>query len=200
MCRENSSMSSHPDKIARAGGSHDLPAAGLAYSSRPLRLTLLALLLLCMSGLYACGYGFEAGKDTVLGEATSTLSIKGVEQPTLYPWLGQILRSNIRDEVNARKIAVWVDDSGKSDYSMQLNVKRFTIRESISNKRDDSLLCSANMIVQAIVYEGSGNTEVWRSGDISYSETYETYYERTAAELLCKRIAERLVTSMRDKF
>ncbi|MDL2306737.1 LPS assembly lipoprotein LptE [Desulfovibrio sp. OttesenSCG-928-C06] len=175
------------------------PCGARTLRSRAGFLILAALLVLPALYLGGCGYGFQAGKPTVLGEATSTLSIKGIEQPTLYPWLSQILRSNIRDEVSARKVAVWVD-SGKSDYSMQINVKRFTIRESVSNKHDDSLLFRASMIVQAIVYEGNGNTEVWRSGDISYAETYDTYYERTAAELLSKRIAERLVSSLRDKF
>lgn len=194
-------MSSHPENSARYGAGRPSRTGGLPglWAFGTARWLMLAALLLFPALLTGCGYSFDGGSSTVMGDASSTLSIKGVEQPTLYPWLGQILRSNVRDEVNARKVAVWVD-SGKSDYTLQLNIIRFTIRESVSNKQDDTLLFRANMRVQAIIYDSSGNTEIWRSGTISYSQSYETYYERTAAELLCKRIAERLVRSMRDKF
>ncbi|MDR2892154.1 MAG: LPS assembly lipoprotein LptE [Deltaproteobacteria bacterium] len=161
----------------------------------------LFLLLIALSALMAggCGYGFAGAEPTVLGDGAKTMKVRGVENPTTYPWLNQILRSNLRDEIGARQVATWVD-SGDSDYSIQLNVTSFTIRGSMHTQADVTLLYTAAITMQAIVYQESDNTEVWRSSLVTYSDSYETYYDRSAAEQLAKQAINMLVGEMRNIF
>jgi hypothetical protein len=127
------------------------------------------------------------------------MKMKGVEHPTLYPWMGQIVRSSLRDELGARKVAVWVDD-GPSDYSIQVNVLSFTIRSRLETSQDVTVLYTGNIRMQAIVYRGSDNSEVWRSAIESYSDTYESYSDRAAAEQLSLQAIRHLVAQMRRSF
>jgi hypothetical protein len=168
--------------------------------------------------LSGCGYGFTGGQGTVLDgksqarqayfdgsgqtapllQQIHTLSIKSIEHHTLYPWLGQIIRSSLRDEIGARKIAAWVD-SGVADYSLQIVVHAFTLRTSLHNEQDVSLLYSANIRLTGIIYDSAG-IEVWRSGAVSYSDTYDSYNERAAAEQLSAQAVKLLVAEMRNTF
>lgn len=160
---------------------------------------LLALFVLLLSG---CGYKMAADMPSVLGDGTKTLKIKGVDYPTMTPWLPYELRSKLRDEINARYIARWVD-SGPADYEMQINVIRFTNREWMRSDQDQSILMSMDLVIEAIVYEGSTNKEVWRSGKISYNDTLDTKdtdNERTAADELITQTVRILADRLRRTF
>jgi hypothetical protein len=61
------------------------------------------------------------------------------------------------------------------------------------------LLYSGNISLSGIIYDRSG-IEVWRSSRISYSDIYETYNERDAAEQLSAQVVKFLVSEMRDTF
>jgi hypothetical protein len=201
-------MLSHPDRRLRR-------RPGLVARLGALGLAALFVLPGLLSG---CGYGFTGGQATVLdsksraqqayfdgsGQAAPllqqihTLSIKSIDHHTLYPWLGQIIRSNLRDEISARKIAVWAD-SGVADYSLQVVVQAFTLRTSLSTAGDVSLLYDGNIRLTAIIYDSAG-VEVWRSGAISYSDTYDAYDERDVAEQLSAQAVKLLVSEMRNTF
>ena len=163
---------------------------------------MVALCLLAMS-LTACGYGFGSESASVLTPASPgvkpTIKVKSVENPTLYPWLSYALRSELRDELAARNMATWVD-SGKADYEIALKVDSFTIRSWLTDSDDATSLYSANMNVIAIVYKGDTNEEVWRSSNISYSQSYESVQERAVAADLTRELVRRLVLNMRRAF
>jgi hypothetical protein len=171
---------------------------------------LLALLVLPgLIGLSGCGYGFSGGQSTVLerGEMTRregqpdsipTLAIKNIEHHTLFPWFAQVIRTSLRDEIGARTIAVWAD-SGNVDYEMQIVVHSFTLRTALQRADDTSLLYSANILMTGIIYNSEG-VEIWRSSRISYSDTYDAYNERSAAEQLAVQAVKLLVAEMRNTF
>jgi hypothetical protein len=208
-------MSSQPDTpaSARPGILARLRRllAGKGAPRFVLRLGILGLL-----SLAGCGYGFSGGQSTVLDAQNTaqrsepvyarpdtpsgmhTLRIKTVEHSTLYPWLGQIIRSNLRDEINARQIAAWADE-GNADYQIQIIVHSFTLRTAVHNARDVSLLYDATISLTGIVYDNEGK-EAWRSTRLSYSDTYDTYNERNAAEMLSVQIIQMLVADMRNTF
>lgn len=156
----------------------------------------MAVLLLALAG---CGYQLGADMPSVIGEGEKTLKIKSVEQPTMYPWLGHMLRTNIRDEIGARHLAKWVD-SGQADYDMRIVVKAFTMRSWVYGKNETTLMFTGNMTLEAIIYQGGGSTEVWRSGLLSYADTFESNDERGAAEELSVLIARQLIDRMRQTF
>ena len=161
------------------------------------------LLPLCLAlFLGGCGYGLGSDADTVLKPiepgVLPTVKIKSVENPTLYPWLSYVIRSEIRDELAARKIARWVD-SGKADYELALKVTQFTFRTWITNAQDATMLYDANLTMEAILYQGSSNKQVWSSLS-SYNQTYDTVQERTAASDLVRELVRRTVLAMRQSF
>ena len=162
-------------------------------------------LLVCLAALTlaSCGYGFGADSPSVLEPPSPgvlpTLKIKSVDNPTLYPWLPHILRAEVRDEIAARDIARWVD-SGKADYEITIKVERFTFRSWLTDSDDVTMLYSANMAVEAIIYRGDSNQEIWRSGRINYSQSYERVQERAAATDLTRELVRRLASAMQHAF
>lgn len=163
------------------------------------------VLLICLAAmaLASCGYGFGADSASVLEPPSPgilpTLKIKSVENPTLYPWLSHIMRTEVRDEIAARDIARWVD-SGKADYEITIKVDQFTFRSWLTDSEDVTMLYSASMSLEAIVYRGDSNQEIWRSGRIAYTQSYERVQERTAAADLTRELARRLASAMQHAF
>ena len=150
-------MSSPTDKRPRA-----LPS-GLS------RIPFLAGLLF-LAALAGCsGYRLATDAPNIFGQGEKTLKIKGVDYPTLQPWLPYRIRSALRDEVTSRHLASWVD-SGPADFEIQINVTSYTSRQWMQDAQDRTMLYTTAMLLEAIAYNGSTNQEVWRSGRISYSE------------------------------
>lgn len=160
-------------------------------------------LAFCFILLAGCGYGFGGDGPSVLaaheGGGLPTLKFKSVENPTLYPWLTYVLRTEIRDEIADRKLAVWVD-SGRADYEIAIKVTSFTFRSWITDTDSETMLYSAAMNIEATIYRGSSNEVVWRSAGINYSQSYETVQERVAASDLARELARRLASAMRQAF
>lgn len=174
----------------------------LPAKSRPrayLPLLLSAVLTLC-SLLFACaGYQLATSSPSVLGDSGKTLKVKGVDYPTLQPWLPYQIRSALRDEINARYLAQWVD-SGPADYTIQINVISYTTRELARNRFDNTQLYNSNMVIQAIVYDGGTNKEFWRSGHIAYAERQAQVDEKSAADDIIVQIIRMLADEMRNSF
>ncbi|MFQ9868819.1 MAG: LPS assembly lipoprotein LptE [Bilophila wadsworthia] len=101
-----------------------------------------------------------------------------MEQTSLYPWLTYQVRSLVRDDINARNLAKWVDD-GQADYTLTVRIPSFKVR-SYGQYRSASQLYTATISIEFIVYDGKTNTEVWRSGSIFYEENYENANEESA--------------------
>ena len=178
-----------------------LPSARVrrARAHRSRLAALLPLVLLCILVLDGCGYRPGSATPSVVGDGTKTLKIKGVDYPTLEPWLPFAIRSRLRDEVNARYLAKWVD-SGSADYEIQINVIAYTTRTWMRSELDTTILYDSNMIIEGIVYEGSTNREVWRSGKISYMDRLENVDDKAVAEDLVTQLMRMLVDRMRNTF
>ena len=154
--------------------------------------------LLCAAALTGCaGYQLAADAPNIFGEGKKTLKIKGVDYPTLQAWLPYRIRSALRDEITARHLASWVD-SGPADFEIQINVLSYTSRQWMRSAQDTTLLYSNTMVLEAIVYNGSTNKEVWRSGRVSYSENLEQ--SLTEADVTITQIIRQLVDKMRNTF
>jgi hypothetical protein len=173
-------------------------ARALILGARALRPLLLALAAALLTAACA-GYRLAADAPSVIGDGARTLKVKAVDYPTLHPWLPFAIRSRLRDEVNARRLAQWVD-SGTADYEIQINVISFTTRQWIRSELDTSLLYDSSLIIEAVVYEGSSNKEIWRSGKISYAERLEKADDRLAAEDLITQVIRELADKMRNTF
>lgn len=159
-------------------------------------------LSLCAGG---CGYeldGFSSGSSravSVLGDGNQTLKIDKVEQVTMYPWVQYYLRGITRDEVNLRRLARWVD-SGSADYLLTINMPGFLVRSSVSNQVDNTLLSDAIVQLELIVRSGKNGTVVWRSGVISYTDTFETMDEASVVRDGLKEALRRALDRMQQKF
>ena len=157
-----------------------------------------ALFLVCL--LSSCaGYTLEADSPSIFGSSDKTLKIKEVDYPTLQPWLPYVIRSSLRDEINARHLATWVD-SGPADFEMQIKVVSYTTNEWMSDEIDHTMLFSSSMVIEATVYDGSTNKVVWRSGPVAYSDVLEQANERLAANDLVTQIVRQTVDKMRNTF
>lgn len=168
--------------------------------SRPALFVPLVMIILAALALTGCaGYQLTTESSSVLGDGSKTLKVKGVDYPTLQPWLPFVIRSSLRDEVNARYLAKWVD-SGSADYEIQINVLSFTSRRWMRSEIDTSLLYDTNMTIEAVLYEGSTNKEVWRSGKISYFERSEKVDERVQSGDTITQLIRMLTDKMRNTF
>ena len=161
---------------------------------------LLAFVLFLGALLDGCaGYKLASDTPSVVGDGSKTLKIKGVDYPTLQPWLPFAIRSRLRDEVNARYLAKWVD-SGSADYEIQINVVSYTTRQWMRSELDNTILYDSTMIIEGIVYEGSTNREVWRSGKISYMDRIEDVDDKALAEDITTQLVRMLADRMRNTF
>ena len=155
-------------------------------------------LLLCLL-LAGCGYKLAADQPSIMGDGTKTLKVKGVDHPTLEPALPYQLRTALRNEINTRDLAKWVD-SGPADYEIQIKVLSYTTREWMRSEGDQTLLYDTTLALEATLYDGKTNKEVWRSGVIDYSERLETPDETAAAGDIISQIMRRLADKMRAAF
>lgn len=163
---------------------------------------LLCALLACPM-LAGCGYVWRGqegslSESSVLGAGNKTLKIKSVDQSTLYPWLTYQIRSLVRDDINARNLAKWVDD-GPADYTLTVRVPSFQIR-SYGQYRSATELYTATINMEFIVYDGKTNTEVWRSGSIYYSENYENSNEESAIRSILELAVRRCMDALQQRF
>lgn len=170
-------------------------------AQRMLRALAVALLLAALAAsLTGCaGYRLASEETGIFGNGGKTLKFKGVDNPTMYPWLPYLLRSTLRDEIGARKLAVWKDD-GRADYEIKLRVSYFQLRGYVRGSDDASQLYTAVMSVGATVHDGATNAVVWESGIVGYSDTYDSYNERDAGEKVSAELMRRLVDRMRQRF
>ena len=159
-----------------------------------LLLPVLAVIL-CAS----CGYQLAADSPSILGDGARTLKVKGVDYPTLEPWLPYMIRSKLRDEINARHLARWVD-SGPADYEIQIKVHSFTSREWMRSRVDNTLLFATAISLEAIIYQGDTNKEVWRSGVLVYDDRLEQPGDKRAADDILTQIIRMLADKMRNTF
>lgn len=165
-----------------------------------LRFAAICLLSLALAG---CGYGFGVKAPSVMPAVTPgvppTVKMKSVENPTLYPWLPYVLRTEVRDQLAARRLGQWVD-SGRAEYGIFLRIENFLVRSWLVDSDDRTTLYSASMTLEGIIYRGDSNEEVWRSGKITYSQSYENVQERLVADDLSREIVRRLISAMRNAF
>lgn len=157
----------------------------------------LLLVFAVLSG--GCGYHLASSSPSILGDGSKTLKVKGVDSPTLHAWLPNAIRSRLRDEIGARYLAKWVD-SGTADYNIQINVADFSTREWIRTEQDTSQMYTTSLTIEAIIYDGSNNKEVWRSGHIGYSEYSEMADEKQASSDIITQVVRRLADKMRNTF
>ncbi|MDR2160757.1 MAG: LPS assembly lipoprotein LptE [Desulfovibrio sp.] len=178
------------------------PGRRRAFPLFPGGAVLPALLLALLSSLVlngCAGYRLAADSPSIFGSGMKTLKIKEVDYPTLQPWLPYRILSLLRDEIAARNLAVWVD-SGPADFEIQINVISYTSREWMRDEDDRTMLFSNSMTLEAIVYSGSANTEVWRSGRLSYSDRDENSDARLAVGDIVTQIVRMLADKMRETF
>jgi hypothetical protein len=153
--------------------------------------------------LLACGYrwqGFdEPAARSVLGDGSSTLRIGVIEEESLYPDLPYYLRSLLRDEINLRKLARWVD-SGDADYVMDVRVSSFQIYAYVSDADAASLLNAAAVELELVVRHGTGGSVAWSSGNIVYSEHYEDPREAEVIREVLEQAVNRALDGMQMEF
>ncbi|MDR0827237.1 MAG: LPS assembly lipoprotein LptE [Desulfovibrio sp.] len=176
-------------------------ACRLCLQALPRSALLLRLGFCLVAALFCagCGYTLASDSPSVMGEGLKTLKVKGVDYPTLQPWLPNSIRSVLRDEVGARYLAQWVD-SGPADYEIQINVTSFTNRSWISSEIDTTEIFASSMTIVAVLYSASDNKEVWRSRPISYSEYEREVDEKVVSTTIIRQIIRRLCDEMRNSF
>jgi outer membrane lipopolysaccharide assembly protein LptE/RlpB len=155
---------------------------------RPAR-TITALVLAL--GLCACGYTLRGQRadPSSAGAPDRSIRLLEVNQPTIYTDLVYILRSQLRDEINARGMAVW-KDSGQADFGLILDVVSFTVN-AYGQSRSENLLYTAYMSMVFQLVDGQTHQQVWTSGQISYSERYTNVNEEEAVRELAASIIRR---------
>lgn len=153
--------------------------------------------------LTGCGYTWQGqekyfSKRTILGDGTKTLCMNNVEQSTLYPWLPYMIRTQVRNDINARKLAIWVD-SGPSDFTLTVRINSFQIR-SAGEYKQHNLLFTATVNMELIIFDGKTNTEIWNSGPVIYSENYEHANEEQAIQEVIFMTTRRAIDQIQQPF
>ena len=109
------------------------------------------------------------------------------------------IRGLVRDEVNLRRLARWVDD-GKSDYLLSVNMTGYYERSSISNRLDNTLLTDTIVTLELVVRSGRSGAVVWKSGPVRYYDEYEVVDEDSAVREGLKETVRRALDRMQQKF
>ena len=152
-----------------------------------------------------CGYqldGFSSASSrahSVLGDGNSTIKFDKVEQITLLPWVQYYVRGVVRDEMTLRRLARFVDD-GKADYLLTVNMTGFSVRSSISNRVDNTLLSTTTVSLEVIVRSGKSGGVVWKSGRVSFSDKFEVVDEDMAVREGLKEAVRRALDRMQQEF
>lgn len=154
--------------------------------------------LLATVTLTGCGYTLTNNQPSVLGTGSSTVRIREVKNSTIYPWINQVVRSSMYDEITKRNIAI-MTASESSDYSMVIDITAFTINSRISGTKDETLEYTISLTFNTIVYDDQ-NQEVWTSGSTGLSRSYPTSDARFAGTQISRLIIERMVDKMRNEF
>jgi len=160
--------------------------------------------LLCLAFLIsACGYTIRGQENntathSVLGNGTQTLKFLHVEQPTVQTNLTYAIRSQLRDEINARSLAIW-KESGMTDLSLSVRVDNFH-SAAYGQSRSQNLLYTASINIEFQLYDGRTNTVIWRSGPILYREQYSNIHEETAIHETLQAAIRRGVDRMQQRF
>lgn len=162
-------------------------------------LPFIMVLLLC-----GCSYqwqGMEApSSGSILGNGEKTLKISSVDQATLYTWLPYFVRNAVRDEIQLRKLARFVDGSPPADYTMEIRVPSFQVRASSSDSEGVTLLTSASVQLELVVFQGQSNTVYWTSGPVVYQEIYEAAREPEALREVLTQAVFRAIDRMQLAF
>ena len=159
-----------------------------------------ACLVLALS---ACGYRLRGQEDStarssVLGAGSRTLKFLTVEHPTVQTGLTYVIRSRLRDEISARRLAVW-KDSGTADLGLSVRMDSFRI-EAYGQSREQNLLYTASLHIEFLIHDGRTNAVTWRSGLITHSEQYSNVNEETAMHEILQSAIRRGVDRMQRPF
>ncbi len=167
------------------------------------KILILPCLLLTLFTFSACGYKVHGLSSmpiqTVIGNGSSTLRVDSVEQSTLYPWLPYFVTSTIRDELALRKLAKW-STSLDSDYYLQAEVLSFDVSAYDEDYFGSATLSSATVTLVIQIFESSSNTQVWSSGNVSYSETYESTKADTSIREVLEEALELAFDNLQNTF
>lgn len=174
------------------------------YKKR-VKINFYSVTFLCYLSIFltGCGYIWQGqegylSKQTILGDGTRTLLMNDVEQSTLYPWLPYMIRSQVRNDINARKLAIWVD-SGPADFTLTVRINSFQIR-SAGEYKQHNLLFTATVNMELTIYDGKTNTEIWKSGPVVYSENYEHANEEQAIREVIFMTTQRAIDQIQQPF
>ncbi|MDD6088526.1 MAG: LPS assembly lipoprotein LptE [Desulfovibrionaceae bacterium] len=148
-----------------------------------------------------CGYTWrgqeiDSSENRIIPPG-KTLKIQEVDHATIYPWLTYRLRSQFRDEINARGMAKWVD-SGMADYALAVHVRSLKI-SSAGEYRNQTLLFEAEIRAEISLFDAS-NREIWRSGSIVYTDRYENMDEEESVKNMLTMLVRRCIDRMQQQF
>ena len=155
--------------------------------------------LLAAITLTGCGYKTTNNQSSLFGDGTSTMQIREVKNATIYPWINQVLRTSMYDEITNRNIAV-MTGSSSADYDMVINIKRFSTRSRVLGTKDETLEYTVRLTFVADVYDGVTNQLVWTSNDVTIERPHPTDDERLAGEEITELLVQKLADQMRSTF
>ncbi len=146
---------------------------------KKLLYTLCALFLAL--NVSSCGYkihSYNKDSTSLIGDGTSTVSIGEINQNSLYANVPYLAASQIRDEVVLRRIAKW-QTQGMADYSINLNIPTFRLRNFESTDIESGLVSSLTIIIYLTITDNNTGQIVWNSNRISYTENFLNQSEAT---------------------
>jgi outer membrane lipopolysaccharide assembly protein LptE/RlpB len=126
------------------------------------------------------------------------MRIREVKNSTIYPWINQVVRSCMYDEITDRNIAV-MTASESSDYSMVIDIEKFTINSRILGTKEETLEYTITLTFSATVYD-SKNEQIWTSNSTSLSRSYPTSDARFAGTQITDLLVQAMVDKMRNTF
>lgn len=167
-----------------------------AFSSTGLVLAGLFTVCLLASG---CSYKMASDFPSVIGDGSKTVKIKSVDNPTMSTNIAYVIRTQLRNEINARHMAKWVD-SGPADFELEIKIKQFTDRGATFDDNFQTKLYSIQLVVELVVYDGSTNQKVWESGPISQVDFSEIPTSRESTLEVTTLLVRTLADRMRNQF
>ncbi|MEZ6853382.1 LPS assembly lipoprotein LptE [Halodesulfovibrio aestuarii] len=159
---------------------------------------LAVLCLLASLSLTGCGYSLTNNQPSILGNGSSTMRIREVKNATIYPWINQIVRSSMYDEITNRNIAI-MTGSESADYSMVIDIEKFTISSRVLGTKDETLEYTVYLVFNATVYDNK-NEQVWSSGSTGRSRSYPVSDARLAGTQIANLLVQKMVDNMRNRF
>ncbi|XPV76780.1 MAG: LPS assembly lipoprotein LptE [Desulfovibrio sp.] len=155
-------------------------------------------ILLCV--LMSCSGYKQAGEaPIVLNTDERTLAFGEIDNPTLETWLVPEIRSAMRNELNNRGWVTWKSRNSAKTI-LEIDIVRYTDNANLKGTNDQTLRYASSITAQARLISRIDKTILWRTPEISESQSWYSGEQSAANTKMVKELVRRIAELMEENY